>query len=168
LAPDGPSNAAPASALRSAPRRLQRNLLANERPDAPTEKRMLRHLVASKSSTVRRPCNRKKSEKIGSLLLWRACRPESHARTRVDGSPARFANASGTWLGTFSRLFVATHPFRSRNFRFGSLHPLSAATPSDLVCLKNLERAAGIEPATYSLGSCRSTTELRPRKPCRV
>jgi hypothetical protein len=28
-----------------------------------------------------------------------------------------------------------------------------------------LERAAGIEPATYSLGSCRSTTELRPRKP---
>jgi hypothetical protein len=27
----------------------------------------------------------------------------------------------------------------------------------------HLERAAGIEPATYSLGSCRSTTELRPR-----
>jgi hypothetical protein len=26
-----------------------------------------------------------------------------------------------------------------------------------------LERAAGIEPATYSLGSCRSTTELRPQ-----
>ncbi len=29
--------------------------------------------------------------------------------------------------------------------------------------LKTLERAAGIEPATYSLGSCRSTTELRPQ-----
>ena len=26
-----------------------------------------------------------------------------------------------------------------------------------------LERAMGIEPTTYSLGSCRSTTELRPR-----
>src|SRR5262245_3644787 len=26
-----------------------------------------------------------------------------------------------------------------------------------------LERAKGIEPSTYSLGSCRSTTELRPR-----
>jgi hypothetical protein len=25
-----------------------------------------------------------------------------------------------------------------------------------------LERAKGIEPSTYSLGSCRSTTELRP------
>ena len=29
--------------------------------------------------------------------------------------------------------------------------------------LKKLERAKGIEPSTYSLGSCRSTTELRPR-----
>jgi hypothetical protein len=28
---------------------------------------------------------------------------------------------------------------------------------------EEVERAAGIEPATYSLGSCRSTTELRPR-----
>src|SRR5262249_52656851 len=28
---------------------------------------------------------------------------------------------------------------------------------------KIMERTAGIEPATYSLGSCRSTTELRPR-----
>src|SRR5689334_289989 len=27
---------------------------------------------------------------------------------------------------------------------------------------KMLERAMGIEPTTYSLGSCRSTTELRP------
>ena len=26
-----------------------------------------------------------------------------------------------------------------------------------------LERAMGIEPTTYSLGSCRSTTELRPQ-----
>src|SRR5258707_13023154 len=26
-----------------------------------------------------------------------------------------------------------------------------------------MERAKGIEPSTYSLGSCRSTTELRPR-----
>jgi hypothetical protein len=26
-----------------------------------------------------------------------------------------------------------------------------------------LERAIGIEPTTYSLGSCRSTTELRPQ-----
>ena len=30
-------------------------------------------------------------------------------------------------------------------------------------CLILLERAMGIEPTTYSLGSCRSTTELRPR-----
>ena len=29
---------------------------------------------------------------------------------------------------------------------------------------KNLEREKGIEPSTYSLGSCRSTTELLP--PC--
>lgn len=29
--------------------------------------------------------------------------------------------------------------------------------------LAKLERAMGIEPTTYSLGSCRSTTELRPR-----
>src|SRR5262249_9418211 len=29
-----------------------------------------------------------------------------------------------------------------------------------LLCM---ERAKGIEPSTYSLGSCRSTTELRPR-----
>jgi hypothetical protein len=29
--------------------------------------------------------------------------------------------------------------------------------------LHNLERAKGIEPSTYSLGSCRSTTELRPQ-----
>jgi hypothetical protein len=29
--------------------------------------------------------------------------------------------------------------------------------------LKKLERAKGIEPSTYSLGSCRSTTELRPQ-----
>ena len=29
---------------------------------------------------------------------------------------------------------------------------------------ENLERAMGIEPTTYSLGSCRSTTELRPRR----
>jgi hypothetical protein len=28
---------------------------------------------------------------------------------------------------------------------------------------EKLERAMGIEPTTYSLGSCRSTTELRPR-----
>jgi hypothetical protein len=28
---------------------------------------------------------------------------------------------------------------------------------------QELERAKGIEPSTYSLGSCRSTTELRPR-----
>src|SRR5262249_738453 len=27
-----------------------------------------------------------------------------------------------------------------------------------------LERAMGIEPTTYSLGSCRSTTELRPQR----
>jgi hypothetical protein len=32
-----------------------------------------------------------------------------------------------------------------------------------LIYLKNLERAIGIEPTTYSLGSCRSTTELRPQ-----
>src|SRR6266478_10121913 len=33
-----------------------------------------------------------------------------------------------------------------------------------------LERAKGIEPSTYSLGSCRSTTELRPHLPrsCRI
>ena len=29
--------------------------------------------------------------------------------------------------------------------------------------LNLLERVAGIEPATYSLGSCRSTTELHPQ-----
>jgi hypothetical protein len=33
-----------------------------------------------------------------------------------------------------------------------------------LIYLKNLERAIGIEPTTYSLGSCRSTTELRPQR----
>ena len=32
-----------------------------------------------------------------------------------------------------------------------------------LFSFKALERAMGIEPTTYSLGSCRSTTELRPR-----
>src|SRR5579864_6921833 len=31
------------------------------------------------------------------------------------------------------------------------------------VCGGCLERAMGIEPTTYSLGSCRSTTELRPQ-----
>src|SRR5262245_10424538 len=31
-----------------------------------------------------------------------------------------------------------------------------------LIFRENLERAKGIEPSTYSLGSCRSTTELRP------
>ena len=31
-----------------------------------------------------------------------------------------------------------------------------------------LERAMGIEPTTYSLGSCRSTTELRPHAPDRT
>ncbi len=32
------------------------------------------------------------------------------------------------------------------------------------LCTEALERAKGIEPSTYSLGSCRSTTELRPRR----
>jgi hypothetical protein len=33
----------------------------------------------------------------------------------------------------------------------------------ELFSFKALERAMGIEPTTYSLGSCRSATELRPR-----
>jgi hypothetical protein len=32
-----------------------------------------------------------------------------------------------------------------------------------MMASQRLERAKGIEPSTYSLGSCRSTTELRPR-----
>src|SRR5580692_7353480 len=66
-------------------------------------------------------------------------------------------------MDPFSGLFVANHPFCSRNFPFCSLSPLVGSALSALICLKNLERAAGIEPATYSLGSCRSTTELRPQ-----
>src|SRR5688500_7460129 len=44
-------------------------------------------------------------------------------------------------------------------------HPCALCVAADQVSKtrKALERAAGIEPATYSLGSCRSTTELRPR-----
>jgi hypothetical protein len=37
-----------------------------------------------------------------------------------------------------------------------------------LIYLKSLERAIGIEPTTYSLGSCRSTTELRPQNYART
>src|SRR5947209_11239986 len=73
------------------------------------------------------------------------------------------ANVSGTQLGTFSGLFVVTRPFCSRDFPFCSLCPLSSAAPNAPIYLKKLERAKGIEPSTYSLGSCRSTTELRPR-----
>src|SRR6266568_6928102 len=73
------------------------------------------------------------------------------------------ANVSGTQLGTFSGLFVVTRPFCSRDFPFCSLCPLSSAALNAPIYLKKLERAKGIEPSTYSLGSCRSTTELRPR-----
>ena len=62
------------------------------------------------------------------------------------------------FLGTF----VANGPFCSRNFPFYSLSQLLARPLSARICLENLERAMGIEPTTYSLGSCRSTTELRP------
>jgi hypothetical protein len=65
--------------------------------------------------------------------------------------------------GTFSGLFVANYPIWSQNFPFCSLYALAGVALSALMYLKNLERAAGIEPATYSLGSCRSTTELRPQ-----
>jgi hypothetical protein len=44
---------------------------------------------------------------------------------------------------------------RRRNGR----RPFRLATSA----LEGLERAIGIEPTTYSLGSCRSTTELRPQ-----
>jgi hypothetical protein len=73
------------------------------------------------------------------------------------------ANVSGTQLGTFSGLFVVTRPFCSRDFPFCSLCPFSSAELNAPIYLKKLERAKGIEPSTYSLGSCRSTTELRPR-----
>src|SRR5437660_3647225 len=73
------------------------------------------------------------------------------------------ANVSGTQLGTFSGLFVETRPFCSRDFPFCSLCPLSSAALNAPIYLKKLERAKGIEPSTYSLGSCRSTTELCPR-----
>jgi ABC transporter substrate binding protein len=73
------------------------------------------------------------------------------------------ANVSGTQLGTSSGLFVVTRPFCSRDFPLCSLCPLSSAALNAPIYLKKLERAKGIEPSTYSLGSCRSTTELRPR-----
>jgi hypothetical protein len=73
------------------------------------------------------------------------------------------SNIARDFLGTFSGLFVANYPFWSRNFPFCSLYASTGAALSALIYLKNLERAARIELATYSLGSCRSTTELRPQ-----
>jgi hypothetical protein len=57
-----------------------------------------------------------------------------------------------------------TRPFCSRDFPFCSLCPFSSAELNAPIYLKKLERAKGIEPSTYSLGSCRSTTELRPQR----
>jgi hypothetical protein len=44
-----------------------------------------------------------------------------------------------------------------------SLSTLPPKRPSFSSDVAILERAMGIEPTTYSLGSCRSTTELRPQ-----
>ena len=79
------------------------------------------------------------------------------------GSATPGRNIPGTQLGTFSGLFVASEPFCSGNFPFCSVRPLDEAAIKALIYLRNLERAMGIEPTTYSLGSCRSTTELRPQ-----
>ena len=44
----------------------------------------------------------------------------------------------------------------------GHLLPLMSKTPPDPKILENMERETGIEPATSSLGSWRSTAELLP------
>ena len=85
------------------------------------------------------------------------------SRIARDAPRTLRANVSGTQFGTFSGLFVVTRPFCSRDFPFCSLCPLSSAALNAPIYLKKLERAKGIEPSTYSLGSCRSTTELRPQ-----
>src|SRR5262249_44006175 len=55
---------------------------------------------------------------------------------------------------------------RRRRHRPGFVeHHLQRRLQAKLGCI--LERAMGIEPTTYSLGSCRSTTELRPQMPAR-
>ena len=95
------------------------------------------------------------SEATGESLLL--------AREWRDLTPGRCRNIGGTQLGTFSGLFVANRPFCSRDFPFRSLCRLPEVMSTVHNCLKNLERAKGIEPSTYSLGSCRSTTELRPQ-----
>jgi hypothetical protein len=69
------------------------------------------------------------------------------------------SNIARDFLGTFRRELSVLVPKFPVLFRVS----FGGATLSTLIYLKNLERAAGIEPATYSLGSCRSTTELRPQ-----
>ena len=95
------------------------------------------------------------------FLVW--LRVIGGSRIARDAARTLPANVSGTQLGTFSGLFVVTRPFCSRDFPFCSLCPLSSAALNAPIYLRKLERAKGIEPSTYSLGSCRSTTELRPR-----
>jgi hypothetical protein len=92
-----------------------------------------------------------------------AVSPRAAPRRASHGGPA-CGNIGGTQLGTFSGLFAAKHLFRSRDFSFCSLRQLGEAMLNAFIYLRNLERAMGIEPTTYSLGSCRSTTELRPRR----
>ena len=95
------------------------------------------------------------------FLVW--LRVIGGRRIARDAPRTLPANVSGTQLGTFSGLFVVTRPFCSRDFPFCSLCPLRSAALNAPIYLKKLERAKGIEPSTYSLGSCRSTTELRPQ-----
>ena len=95
------------------------------------------------------------------FLVW--LRVIGGRRIARDAPRTLPANVSGTQLGTFSGLFVVTRPFCSRDFPFCSLCPLSSAALNAPIYLRKLERAKGIEPSTYSLGSCRSTTELRPQ-----
>src|ERR1700687_5512881 len=69
------------------------------------------------------------------------------------------SNIARDFLGTFCPEASVLLP------KFPVLFPLPAGRGDTkaLIYLKNLERAIGIEPTTYSLGSCRSTTELRPQ-----
>jgi hypothetical protein len=50
-----------------------------------------------------------------------------------------------------------------KNYGFWTQPSPANLRSQKLFYFRELERAMGIEPTTYSLGSCRSTTELRPR-----
>src|SRR5262245_23548653 len=88
----------------------------------------------------------------------------------LAGASSPFSAMHRAALGVAADALSGRYGHRDSGGGIASSHGLPKGIFWEDRCCKNraksliyLERAKGIEPSTYSLGSCRSTTELRPR-----